>query len=72
MAFYEVLIFIIAAVGTILLPVGYRIFDQYKPIVISVLLDPTVENPRITLWQQVLFFISEKPSKPPFKAIFGS
>jgi hypothetical protein len=32
MAFYEVLIFIIAAVGTILLPVGYRIFDQYKPI----------------------------------------
>ena len=32
MAFYEVLIFIIAAIGTVLLPVGYRIFDQYKPI----------------------------------------
>ena len=33
MAFYEVLIFIIAAVGTVLLPVGYKIFDQYnKPI----------------------------------------
>lgn len=33
MAFYEVLIFIIAAGGTILLPVGYKIFDQSnKPI----------------------------------------
>jgi hypothetical protein len=32
MAFYEVLIFIIAAIGTVLLPVGYRIFNQYKPI----------------------------------------
>ena len=27
----------------------------------SVLLDPTVENPRINIWEKVLFYISEKP-----------
>lgn len=33
MAFYEVLIFIIAATGTILLPVGYKIYDTYNQTV---------------------------------------
>ena len=29
MAFYEVLIFIIAFVGTLLLPIGYTVYDRH-------------------------------------------